>query len=195
MASTIRMVSVLNTNNSQTNKGDSSILALYMILGHGTEVSFHPATAPERHTCLSQIWAGKQVYDYLVFHFLLLLKDRMQLYLFEFLLFSINSLTPHKKERKQAPTTWARQIHTVNAQYKNYNHLRKATTWSIIEFRVVSKINPRPWTKYCPSAAIWVSSSSSSLASVLCTTALHSLLTSVKNSRASELLALLMSEL
>lgn len=68
-------------------------------------------------------------------------------------------------------------------------------TWSMIESRVLSSRKPRPLTRYSPRATMWLSSSSSSRASDLWATALQSWCTSVKNSRASVLLAPLMSEL
>lgn len=68
-------------------------------------------------------------------------------------------------------------------------------TWSMMESRVLSSRKPRPLTKYSPSATMWLSSSSSSRASALWATALHSWCTSVRNSLASVLLAPLMSEL
>lgn len=68
-------------------------------------------------------------------------------------------------------------------------------TWSMMESRVLSNRKPRPLTRYSPSATMWLSSSSSSRASALWATALHSWCTSVRNSLASVLLAPLMSEL
>lgn len=70
-----------------------------------------------------------------------------------------------------------------------------AHTWSMMESRVLSNRKPRPLTRYSPSATMWLSSSSSSRASALWATALHSWWTSVRNSRAKVLLAPLMSEL
>lgn len=68
-------------------------------------------------------------------------------------------------------------------------------TWSMMESRVLSSRKPRPLTRYSPSATMWLSSSSSSRASALWATALHSWWTSVRNSLAKVLLAPLMSEL
>lgn len=68
-------------------------------------------------------------------------------------------------------------------------------TWSMMESRVLRSRKPLPLTRYSPSATMWLSSSSSSRASALWATALHSWCTSVRNSLASVLLAPLMSEL